>query len=66
MAVSGLDEALNIGIPALLIIIVLGFVWTKFLEPFCWPVVLKMWAAMKAKNEGEDGRVTTGREIVYE
>jgi hypothetical protein len=34
-----LDEILNWGIPALLIIITLGFLWTKFISPWVVPMV---------------------------
>jgi hypothetical protein len=37
--IANLDELLNWGIPALLIIITLGFLWTKFINPWVLPMV---------------------------
>jgi hypothetical protein len=42
-----LDQILNFGIPALLIIITLGFLWVKFIEPWCLPMLSKFWEWLK-------------------
>ena len=65
MATGGmnLDEALNVGIPILLILITLGFVYTKFLEPWVTPHILKLWNKMKEKTSEELPQ--RGQEIVY-
>ena len=68
-APSSIDQALNFGIPAILILVVLGFVWTKMLEPWVMPMLVKLWGWAKdqmTKDKGEDGTVTRGRDIVYE
>ena len=63
---ASLDEILNVGIPALLIIVALGFIWTKMLEPWAWPIIQKAWASIKEKQETQDGKVTYGKDIVYD
>lgn len=57
------DDVLNIGIPALLIIIVVGFLWVKFIEPWVVPMFARLWEKMKG-----DGTQQTkyGKDIVYE
>ena len=60
MASSTFDSILNILIPALLIIVVVGFIWIKFLEPWGMPLLKKMWASMSGASLGKK------REIEYE
>jgi hypothetical protein len=38
-----LDEILNFAIPALLLIIAFGFCYTKFIQPWIVPHLIKFW-----------------------
>lgn len=58
-----LDEVLNIGIPILLIVIVLGFLWVKFIEPWVVPMVVRLWEKMKGDPNQQQ---RYGKDIVYE
>ena len=60
---SALDDILNVGVPILLIVIVLGFLWVKFIEPWVVPMVARLWEKMKG-----DGTQQTkyGKDIIYE
>lgn len=57
------DDVLNIGIPALLIIITLGFLWVKFIEPWVLPMLARMWGKI---TESTDNPSPRGKEIVYD
>lgn len=57
------EEVMNIGIPALLIIIVLGFLWIKFLEPWVFPMLSKLWLWISGAAKTED--VPIRKEISY-
>lgn len=60
-----LDEILNIGVPALLILIILGFLYVKILEPYVVPMFAKLWARITEKRE-EKETIRYGKEIIYE
>jgi len=58
MATSGtLDSILNIAIPILLVLVVGGFVWIRFVEPWGMPLLRKMWAGMTGANLVKKNRV---------
>lgn len=61
-----LDEILNFGVPALLIIIVLGFLWVKFIEPWVVPMISKLWEKINEKREERTHEKHYGKEIQYE
>jgi len=63
-ATNTLDQIMNIVIPALLIIVVIGFVWTKFIEPWVLPMLIKLWDKMKGDPDKE--HITHIKEITYE
>jgi hypothetical protein len=53
---STLDSALNVIIPLLIVVVVIGFIWVKFLEPY--------FGKYLKRNEGES--FSNGpKEIVY-
>ena len=58
-----MEEALDWGIPALLIIVTLGFIYTKFFEPYVTSLLKKLWEWFKAQNNPEASQ--KGKEIVY-
>jgi hypothetical protein len=60
-----LDSILNFGIPAILILITLGFLYTKVIQPWVLPLLAKLWEWMKGNKE-EGSPATTKREIIYE
>ena len=55
------DSILNFVMPTLIILAVVGFIWTKLLAPSVWPWIKSMMDG--AKEQGEYAR---GKEIVYE
>jgi len=57
-----IDSILNFAIPVLLILIALGFVYTKFLEPWVFPALGKLWEWMRGSNAEPSG---AKREISY-
>jgi hypothetical protein len=57
-----LDSLLNFLVPAILLLIALGFVYTKFIQPWVVPHLIKFWEWMQGKST-ED---TTKKEIVFE
>lgn len=63
---ASLDEILNVGIPLLLIIIVLGFLWTKFFRPFVLPMLSDMWNKASEKREEAQQNKQYGKDILYE
>lgn len=60
-----LDEILNFGIPALLVIIVLGFLWVKFIEPWVIPMISRLWEKVNEKKEESEQKKYT-KDILYE
>jgi len=58
-----IDSVLNYGIPILLIIIVLGFIWIKFIQPYVLPMLQNLFEWMKGKNENKQTKYS--REIIY-
>lgn len=60
-----LDSILNFAIPAILILIAVGFVYTKFIQPWVVPHLIKLWE--KIRESGNNPQTeNTRREIVYE
>jgi uncharacterized membrane protein len=62
MAGGQLDAILNFAIPALLILIALGFVYTKFIKPWIVPHLIKFWEYL---NDSQS-HTTHVKEIAYE
>jgi uncharacterized membrane protein len=62
MAAGQLDAILNFAIPALLIVIALGFVYTKFLKPWVVPYLIKFWEYLNDTQQN----TTHVKEISYE
>ena len=58
------DQVLNYGIPILLIVVVLGFLWTKFLKVYVAPFLGDMWDKLKGSNIKNPLKTT--KEISYE
>lgn len=58
------DEILNVGIPILLILIAVGFVYTKFLGPWLVPHLKNLWIWMNGQTLPTLG--SNKKEIVYE
>lgn len=56
------DSVLNFIIPALIILIVIGFAWTKLIEPALWPFLKNMLGI--GKEAAHDAKY--GKEIVYD
>ena len=54
------DSILNFVMPTLIILAVVGFIWTKMLAPSVWPWIKSM---LEGAKQGEYAR---GKEIVYE
>lgn len=59
-----LDQILNIGVPALLIIIIIGFIWIKFLNPFVVPMFSRLVEYFRGKSIKLPG--SNRKEISYE
>ena len=59
MAVT-FDSILNVLIPALVILCVVGFIWVKFLAPHLWPWLKGVLEGSKQHGEAR------GKEIIYE
>jgi len=55
-----IDSILNFAVPALIIFVVIGFVWTKLLAPSLWPWMKGLLDG--AKRTGDERR---GKEIIY-
>ena len=60
---SAFDDILNVGIPILLVIIVLGFLWVKMIRPWVVPIILSMWERFSNRPQTE---TKYGKDIVYE
>lgn len=61
---SGLDDALNIGIPSLLIFISVGFLWVKLIKPYVLPFLANVWEWAKGKQQTQ--QETTAKEITFD
>ena len=59
-----LDAFLNFLIPAILLLIALGFVYTKFLKPWVVPHLIQLWEYIQNSNQQREGMV--GKELAYE
>lgn len=62
---ANLDQILNFAIPAILILVVVGFLWTKVLGQFLGPLFVRLWEWMKGNGE-KTTQHTGKREIVYD
>ena len=60
MAGGALDSFLNVAIPLLLIVVVVGWLWVKLIEPKIWPAIKKMMESNQDSN-----KVKPIKEIVY-
>jgi hypothetical protein len=56
------DSVLNFAVPAILILIVISFAWSKIIDPLLMPSLRKLWAYMN--GEGEQSKHV--KEIVYD
>lgn len=57
------DSVLQWLIPALLVVIIAGFAWVKFIQPFVVPMFIKMYNYFKGKPHEESNK---SKEIVFE
>ena len=57
------DSVLSWLIPVLLVVVVIGFLWTKVFEPWVMPLVRKIIAYFKGKEHEEEHMP---KEIAYE
>lgn len=57
-----LDSILNFAIPALLILIALGFIYTKFIKPWVVPHLIRLWEYL---NDSQS-HTTHVKEVTYE
>jgi len=57
---AGIDTALNIAVPTILILIVISFVWSKIIDPLLMPHLKKLWEYMN-----EAGETKHTKEIIY-
>jgi len=60
---GSLDSILNFVIPALLVVIAVGFVYVKFIGPWILPQLKKFWIWLQESSQQQD---TTKKEISYE
>jgi len=59
---ASLDSILNFAIPAILILVAFGFIYTKFLKPWVVPWVISFWEWIQGK---EMPTIHRKKEIVY-
>ena len=59
---ASLDEVLNFLVPAVLVLIAGGFIYTKFVSPWIIPHAKKLWEWL----QGEEQQTTKNRVIVYD
>ena len=57
-------EVLNVAIPLLLLAIAMGFIWTKFIDPWVMPMMKKFWEWLTIQNTPSNQ--PKGKEINYE
>jgi len=63
---ASFDETLNFAIPAILILIAIGFIYIKFLQPFVIPMLSRFWEWAKGNAEPVQTIGHNKREITYE
>lgn len=56
-----IDSVLNFAIPALLVLIVVSFAWSKIIDPLLMPSITKLWDYLN--GEADKSRY---KEIVYD
>jgi len=56
------DSVLNIVMPAILILIVVGFIWMKFFNVYAMPMLHRMWEKLTDDDEDKGSK----KEITYE
>jgi hypothetical protein len=61
---TSFDSVLGWLIPTLLIVVSVGFVWMKFIQPFVMPLFQKMINYFRGKSEEETQQKV--KEITYE
>ena len=61
---SSFDSVLNWLIPALLILVVVWFIWSKFLQPTLWPAIVKLWNKLFGEKREDTGG--KNKEITFE
>jgi len=57
---GGFDAFLNFLVPTLIILAVVGFIWTKLLAPSIWP-----WLQSMMHSAEQRGEMVRGKAIVY-
>jgi len=57
-----LDSILNVAVPVVLLLIVIGFLWVKLLSPFVVPMISKLIGNIKDKKQS----ISTKKEISFE
>jgi len=60
---ASFDSVLEWLIPVLLIVIIAGFAWVKFIQPFVVPMFIKMYNSFKGKSHEESNK---NKEITFE
>ena len=60
-----LDSILNWLVPTILILVVVGFVYTKFISPWVVPHLIRLWEWAKGSSQQESQGIKN-KEIVYE
>ena len=63
---ANLDEILNFAIPALLIIVVCAFIYTKFLKPWLLPHLVNLWEWITKPRERGGSDNPGKKEIIFE
>ena len=48
---ASIDEVLNFAVPAILLLIAFGFIYTKFLKPWVIPWLKEMWDKLNEPNQ---------------
>jgi len=61
-----LDQILNVAVPVVIILIVVGFIWIKFLSSWCTPLLVKFWEWLKSGGTSSVHVLSGKKEIVYE
>ena len=61
---GALDSTLGWLIPALLIVVAVGFIYTKFINPWVVPHLIRFWHWLQGRQQ--EGDVTRTREITFE
>jgi len=60
---ASIDEILNFVVPAVLILIAAGFLYTKFIGPWVVPMLAKLWGWISGSSE--EIHISKRKEISY-